>query len=303
MPFSDPIRGLRLEAPAKINLYLHVLGRREDGYHLLDSLVTFTDFGDILTVVPSDALNLYLDGPFAGLITPDSNNLVLRAARALAEEAGIVPRADILLTKNIPVSAGLGGGSSDAAATLTVLQTMWKISIAGPRLMDIAASLGADIPVCLHGKSTFIGGVGEKIGPDTTLPSVGVVLVNPMVPVATPDVFRSRQGAFSQTARFDAVPNDVGDLVEKLRGTRNDLTEAAREHAPAVTAVLDTLDRDAECRIARLSGSGPTCFGIYENREVAEAAAKRVAAHHADWWVRAATLPRPTRPEIRDGLS
>ena len=198
-------------APAKVNLYLHVLGRRADGYHLLDSLVVFADEGDRIEVAPADDLRLTVSGPFAADVPAGADNLVLRAARALAAAAHRPPAAAIRLEKRLPVASGVGGGSADAAAVLRALVRLWDIAITDDALAGLALSLGADVPMCLHGWPMFVGGIGEEIEPAPPLPGCGLVLVNPRVLLPTPQVFKARTGDFSALARFQEPPADAAD--------------------------------------------------------------------------------------------
>lgn len=272
-------------AAAKINLYLHVIGRRADGYHLLDSLVAFAADGDVLTATPAGDLRLRLDGPFAGPLEKEADNLVMRAARSLAAAAGIDKGAMLTLTKNLPVASGLGGGSADAAATLRLLCRLWSIDPRHVPLFEIARSLGADVPVCLKQRAAFLGGIGERLDPAPVLPAAGLLLVNPRVPLATPAVFAARAGAFSAPARFAEVPRDAAELARLLRARRNDLTQAAIDLVPAVGEILDALASSPGCLLARMSGSGATCFGIYGDRMLARAAGLWLAERRPAWWI------------------
>lgn len=290
MPPSDRQAGDRRAtviepARAKLNLYLHVTGRRDDGYHLLDSLVAFAEAGDALTAAPADASTLSIDGPFAAALRDEGDNLVLRAARALATATGATRGAALTLTKNLPVASGIGGGSADAAATLRALCRLWDIEPNGDMLDTIAVKLGADVPVCLDGRAAFIGGVGERRDAAPRLPVAGLVLVNPGIPLATPAVFAKRLGAFSQAARFTTPPHDPAGLAALLRERRNDLTDAALSLVPAIRDVLAALEASPGCLLARMSGSGATCFGVYADRASAEAAAAFLGRKTQGWWV------------------
>jgi 4-diphosphocytidyl-2-C-methyl-D-erythritol kinase len=270
------------DARAKINLHLHVVGRRDDGYHLLDSLVAFADVGDRLTVAPADGLTLSVTGPFAAGLDAESDNLVLRAARALAARAGIAPAGALVLEKNLPVASGIGGGSADAAAALRLLCRFWGLDPASAD--SLAAGLGADVPVCVAGVPAVMSGIGEVLTPAPALPDVGIVLVNPGVAISTPSVFRARSGAFSGPAYFPATGwHGCDALVAALRTTRNDLEPAARLLAPSIGQVLDTLGETPGCRLARMSGSGATCFGLFATPEAARAAVRTIA--RTGWWV------------------
>ncbi|TXH37326.1 MAG: 4-(cytidine 5'-diphospho)-2-C-methyl-D-erythritol kinase [Rhodospirillaceae bacterium] len=274
-----------LLAPAKINLYLHVVGKRADGFHLLDSLIVFAGTGDYLTVSPHGDLVLEIDGPFSSGLQHEADNLVLRAARDLAEIAGIDARAHIRLTKNLPIASGIGGGSADAAATLRALAEFWRLDIDGQVLRDLALRLGADVPVCLDGGPSFIAGIGEEIIPAGQMPAAWLVLVNPRVPTPTPQVFKARRGGFSAEARWSTPPADAAALASYLKDRSNDLTEAAITVAPIIRDVLAAIGTTADCLLARLSGSGATCFGLYADGPAAETAAAEIRHRHPDWWV------------------
>jgi 4-diphosphocytidyl-2-C-methyl-D-erythritol kinase len=278
-------------APAKINLYLHVLGRRPDGYHILDSLVVFAGCGDRIEVTVADALRLTIDGPFANDVPRGEDNLVLRAARALADEVGRPASAAIRLTKSLPVASGIGGGSSDAAATLRALLRLWRIDIDGGRLRRLALALGADVPMCMASRPSFVGGIGERIDPAPGLPPCALVLINPRVALPTAQVFAARAGPFSQAARFDGTwPADARELVALLAERRNDLAAAAMAIAPQVASVLDALAATPGVMLARMSGSGATCYGLCETEASAVAAARDLASRHPEWWIEAAAV-------------
>lgn len=280
---------IRLAAPAKLNLYLHVTGRRPDGFHLLDSLTAFTELSDELEIGPAKRLSLAVDGPFAAQAGPDRDNLVLRAAAALTRVAGITAGASIKLVKNIPAAAGLGGGSSDAAAALTGLMRLWRVEPDRVDLMRIALDLGADVPACLAARPSFVGGIGERIDPAPVMPAAGLLLVNPRVELATSAVFAARHGAFSKPHRFADPPCSVAQLAELLAARGNDLTDAAIGLAPMVGDVLALIGALPGCRLARMTGSGATCFGLFDNTAAA-AAAGSIA--RPGWWVAATGMKR-----------
>jgi 4-diphosphocytidyl-2-C-methyl-D-erythritol kinase len=277
-------------ARAKINLYLHVVGKRPDGYHLLDSLVVFAETGDEIVVGPSETLLLKVVGPFAGTLAADDDNLVLRAARGLRDLAGVTKGAAIVLTKNLPVASGIGGGSADAAATLHALMALWRITPDRAALERLALSLGADVPVCLAGWPSFMGGIGEEIAPCGPLPEAHLLLVNPGIATPTPAVFKARKAGFSAAGRWSAPPKDALGLAEALRSRNNDLTEAAISVTPAIRTVLDAIAATPNCLLARLSGSGATCFGIFASADEAAAARGAIQAAHPDWWAVAAPI-------------
>ena len=280
----------RAAAPAKINLYLHVTGRREDGYHLLDSLIVFADAGDAIEIEESGHLSLDMDGPFAAGLPAGEENLVGQAARLLADGAGMEPRASIKLTKNLPVASGIGGGSTDAAATLKALMAHWHLSPPEDVLQRMALTLGADVPVCIAGRPSYIGGIGEEIEPAPALPPAWLVLVNPGVAVSTPEVFRAREVTFSERDRLNTRPASAEDLARELSTRRNDLTEAATKIAPVISDVLTALDNCDGILLARLSGSGATCFGLFGTAQAAASAEEKLRRDHPNWWVQAARL-------------
>jgi len=276
-------------APAKINLYLHVTGRRPDGYHLLDTLMVFTELADTVTAAPGDGLRLSADGPFADLLPDDAeNNLVLRAARALAAAAGVEPNACLSINKVLPVAAGIGGGSSDAAAALKALAKLWSLEENAVDLEAIGFTVGSDVPACVRARTVFVGGHGEELADAPALPPVDMLLVNPRVELSTAAVFGARRGGFSPAARFDDAPADVRALAALLADRTNDLAEPAIGLAPVISEVLDMIDGAPGCRMARMSGSGATCFGLFDDAETARRAAGKAADR--GWWSAATTL-------------
>ncbi len=281
---------ITVAAPAKINLYLHLLGRRDDGYHVVDSLIVFLDFADTVSVSLADGLSLRLSGDCAPALEGGEDNLVLEAARALAEAGGCQGGAAIELTKRVPVAAGLGGGSADAAAALLALAALWGLEIPAPGLADIALGLGADVPVCLESRPAFVGGIGEELEPAPELPPVWATLVNPGKALATKDVFAAHGGGFTRPGRFTASLEDAGALADLLRPLGNDLTAAAAALAPGIGEGLTAVETSPGCLLARMSGSGATCFGLYADEAGATAAAGVLNAAHPDWRIDVARL-------------
>ena len=262
---------LREPAPAKVNLYLHIVGRRADGLHLLESLVAFAEAGDALYAEPADELSLEVVGPFAGALAGEADNLVLRAARALAPGQG----ARLVLEKNLPVAAGLGGGSADAAAALRLLSRLWGIET---DLEPLAAGLGADVPVCLAGATCGMAGIGERLTPLPDWPTPALLLANPGVALATPDVFGARRGSFRESRSW---PQTLAALV----GRANDLTEAALSLAPEVGKALAVLAALDGALFARMSGSGATCFAAFADAVVRDRAREALRDRHPGWWI------------------
>jgi len=276
-------------APAKVNLTLHVTGRRADGYHLLDSLVVFAEVGDVVRAAPSARLSLSLSGPFGTELEAGRDNLVLRAA-GLIDPAGT---AQLSLEKNLPVASGLGGGSADAAAALRALARLWGADLPAP---ERAARLGADVPVCLEGAPCRMRGTGERLDRLPPLPPVTLVLVNPRLPLATAAVFAALAGR-ANPPMPEPLPDLAGfdALLTFLAACRNDLEPAARRLMPAIAEVTAALAAQPGCRLARMSGSGATCFGLFAGRAAAEAAAAAIRRDRPAWWVAAAAvLPPPS---------
>jgi 4-diphosphocytidyl-2-C-methyl-D-erythritol kinase len=276
------VMSLHRIAAAKLNLTLRITGRRVDGYHLLDSLVAFTELGDGVTVAAADSLSLDITGEFAPGLTDGADNLILRAARALDPVRG----ARITLEKRLPVASGIGGGSADAAATLLLLNDLWQLGRSPADLAGLALTLGADVPVCLHRAPTRMGGIGEKLAPGPSLPPAALVLVNPRLACPTPRVFALRQGDFSlpQVGLPDRI-GDAAELAALVRRGGNDLTQAAGLVVPAIGSILKALGEEAGCLAAALSGSGATCFGVFAEEAAAVQAAARLKTRHPHWWV------------------
>ncbi|MBK8175137.1 MAG: 4-(cytidine 5'-diphospho)-2-C-methyl-D-erythritol kinase [Rhodospirillales bacterium] len=282
-------------APAKVNLYLHVIGRRADGYHLLDSLVVFASIGDRIEVRLADRLCLSIEGPFARDIPADEDNLVVRAARMLAAAAGIAPAVAIRLDKRLPVAAGIGGGSADAAATLRALLRLWRLDAAIMDLDRLALSLGADVPMCLAGRPVFVGGVGEVIEAAPHVPACGLVLVNPREALPTPRVFAARHGAFSAPARLVVQARDAAELASMVAERHNDLTRAATTLVPTIATVIERLSAMPGVLLARMSGSGATCFGLCADADTASDVSRDLKRRHPEWWIEPASVAIETR--------
>ncbi|QPM90703.1 4-(cytidine 5'-diphospho)-2-C-methyl-D-erythritol kinase [Pseudooceanicola algae] len=278
--FPDAQAGLTLLAPAKVNLALHVTGQRADGYHSLDSLVVFADAGDQVSLAPAPDFSLRVTGPRRAGVPEDDRNLCLRAARA----AGI-PVA-ITLEKHLPNAAGLGGGTADAAAVLRGLQQM-----TGAAPLENPERIGADLPVCLFNRPARMQGVGERISPVPPLPPLPALLINPGVALSTPQVFsalkRRHNGAMDDIPRGLQTPAETATW---LREQRNDLQSAALSCAPEIGTALAALDALPGCLLARMSGSGASCFALFPDREMAEKAAGILAARHPAWWICPVTL-------------
>lgn len=278
------------QAPAKINLTLRITGRRADGYHELESLVAFADLGDTLSLQPSATFGLDVRGPNAGACGPTADNLVLKAVAALGERVPGLKVGHFELEKKLPVAAGIGGGSSDAAAALRLLARANGIASGDPRLASAALQVGADVPVCLDPHARIMRGVGENLSAPIWLPELYAVLVNPGVPLATRDVFAKFAGPQAGRKPMAPVPRDPDAIFDFLAAYGNDLTPAAVACAPAVAEVLAALQALPKVRLARMSGSGSTCFALFASVADALAAAHSLQAHHANWWIAATTL-------------
>ena len=285
---------IRVYARAKINLYLHVLNRREDGYHELDSLFVFGDLADVIAVTPARSLRLEIRGPFAGKLSDKEENSVLRAARLLADAVQIRPQTKITLTKNLPIAAGLGGGSADAAAVLRALAELWRISPSAVDLTLLGLGIGSDVPACLLSEPCYVSGIGEQIEPIPALPALPLLLVNPGVELATSSVFRTFGTKFSETARFPEVPTTIPNLISLLQTRHNDLQRPAIEQCSGIAEILQVISETEGCLLARLSGSGATCFGIYGN--IVEAKQAAALLKKRGWWAEATITAKAERP-------
>jgi len=287
------------DAPAKVNLTLRVLGRRADGFHEIESLVAFAGIGDRLSLAPGGELALTVRGPSAAAAGATADNLVLKAARALADRVPTVGAGSFDLEKRLPVAAGLGGGSADAAAALRLLARANKLAADDPLLYAAARATGADVPVCLDPRTRLMRGIGEILSSPLKLPPLQGVLVNPGVALSTRAVF-----ARWKPPAAPVVPADLtvltamtrrDQLVRFLLSQANDLESAAIALAPAVADVLLTLNSQPRCELARMSGSGATCFAVFASAAAAIKAAEAIHAEYPNWWVRATALGGATR--------
>ena len=276
---------LRELAPAKVNLTLRVVSRRADGYHELESLVAFADLADVVTFDPDAPPDIEVTGPFAAATGPAGENLVLEAARLMRLERG-----RFTLEKNIPVAAGLGGGSADAAAALRLIARERSTDTDNPRIRDAARRCGADVPVCLVPKARIMRGIGDVLSPPIAIPQLPVLLVNPHVELATRDVFAALQEPDRSGRPIVEVPSEPDSFVAWLAERDNDLTRAATTRVPAISEMLDQLAALPGCQLARMSGSGATCFGVFGSIGQAQLAAERLQSQHPEWWVHKTTL-------------
>ena len=284
--------GFECIAPAKVNLWLRVTGRRHDGFHLLDSLVVFVSVADTISVRPAAESKLTVSGPYApGLSGAPDDNIVLRSADLMAKAAG--ERAtplSIHLSKVLPVASGIGGGSADAAAVIRCLARLWNIDVPAGAENNIV-TLGADVPMCVRSATAFVSGIGDALEPGpAALSGLGVLLVNPGQPVSTPAVFKARTGAFSDPVTRPDPGAGTDAHIAAIAAAGNDLEAPASRICPEIVKVLGALDDQADILHAGLSGSGATCFGLFHEKCVAEAAGQAVAAAHPSWWCRAGVI-------------
>ena len=284
---------MRLEpAPAKVNLTLAVIGRRADGYHDIESLVAFAALGDTLAFTLGREFALTVRGPTAHAAGPVADNLVLKAARALADRIEGFKGGQFVLSKRLPAAAGIGGGSADAGAALRLLARANHLSLDDSRLREAARATGADVPVCLDPRTRIMRGIGEILSAPLALPRLPAVLVNPSVAVATREVFSKLQSTSRRRPQEpdDAVPLDREGVFSYLRQRPNDLESPAMQIEPAVGAALAALHASLDCRLARMSGSGATCFALFDSMRAATAAARALRQQHSGWWIRPTTI-------------
>ena len=278
------------KAPAKVNLTLRITGRRDDGYHTLESLIAFADLEDELSFEPGQSLGLEVAGPFAAACGPSAQNLVIRAAAALAERVLALKLGRFRLEKNIPAAAGLGGGSSDAAAALRLIAKANGIAPDDARLLAAAVSSGADVPVCLDPRARIVSGIGEELSAPVVIPELPMVLVNPGLPLRTAQVFAHFDLRDMSKRPARGIPAERGLALDWLSRHANDLTEAATAQLPVIDEILMALMAEPGCRVARMSGSGATCFGLFETQPGAQAAADKIRAAQPQWWVYAGVV-------------
>ncbi len=309
-------------APAKINLFLHVGERRDDGYHALESLIAFAEASDHLTFAPASDISLSITGRFGKGLSAGRDNLILKAAQALiaspplgerpcaaqprAGEGAVSPPrkpgAAITLEKNLPVASGIGGGSADAAAALRGLNKLWNLGHSEDALAHIAATLGSDVPACVYSRPCWMEGRGERVILVPPMAQFPLILINPGVMVPTGPVFGSLNARTGLGAKPPAgAMTTVWDLVGYLSGAVNDLEAPASHVAPVIEEVLAALDREPGCVLAQMSGSGATCFGLFDQQQFAIGAAERIAQDHPDWWVRLTRIAAPDIGWPRDG--
>ncbi|WP_169544588.1 4-(cytidine 5'-diphospho)-2-C-methyl-D-erythritol kinase [Sneathiella aquimaris] len=285
-------------APPKVNLFLHVTGKRPDGYHFLESLVCFPRGGDELTLTEDESqLQLFETGPYAAQTGCQSRNLVMRAADLLKRKYSVPTGARFLLQKNLPVASGIGGGSADAAAALLLLNEAWGLNLSKETLGEIGLTLGADVPVCLLQQTAMMRGIGEQVTPVANGPACSILLVNPGISISTPDIFNALtlSGNTSDCPGFEDL--DFEQFIEALRACRNDLQSVAVDLAPDIQTVLNKINDTEGCHLARMSGSGATCFGLYKTVPEAEKARAELLGSNPAWWALASHFPHQDHPD------
>jgi 4-diphosphocytidyl-2-C-methyl-D-erythritol kinase len=281
-------------APAKVNLTLRILGRRADGYHELESLVVFAGCGDHLAFDVGPSLDLTVGAPTAGQSGAVADNLVLRATKGLADKVPGLTVGSFALTKELPAGAGLGGGSADAAAALRLLADANGLSLDDPRVIAVARATGADVPVCLDPRPRVMRGIGDVLAAPLALPKLGIIIVHPGIAMPTPPVFKALGltpgERWAAGAAAGPVPDEREALLAWLAGERNDLEPPAIGIAPAIADVIRAIAALPECRLARMSGSGSACFGLFDTEAAAAGAVRDLAAAHPGWWARASSI-------------
>lgn len=297
---------LHIFSPAKINLYLHITGRMDNGYHALDSLVGFVDVGDTITITPADEFCFNVDGPFAKSFhakeldsSPSSSNIAVKAAWDLSRALQKPLNVCVSLSKNLPLASGIGGGSANAAAVVWGLMEYWDIPKDGDfsqnHLGELLLQLGADVPVCFHCTPARLRGIGEILDPAPLMEETPIVLIHPGKPCNTAQIFAHYLGEFHDA---QTLPHDLqrfDDFILFLCNRSNDLYSAACDIVPEIKNIVASLDGYKGCALARMSGSGSTCFGLFEDEVDARNAAKEIAADNPDWWIKCGYLNRPER--------
>ncbi|MEH6475714.1 MAG: 4-(cytidine 5'-diphospho)-2-C-methyl-D-erythritol kinase [Sneathiella sp.] len=272
-------------ARPKVNLFLHVTGKRDDGYHLLESLVCFPCGGDRIEVSAADQITASVSGPFGASIGTTDENLVVKAAKLLKTQFNITAGAHIHLEKNLPVASGIGGGSSNAAVCLQLLCELWNVTPSPEILSDIALQLGADVPVCLAAVPALMTGIGEQVTPVAALPNLHILLVNPLVAVSTPEVFKAiNWSSLPAYDDYEDVGSSADGFIAKLAQTSNHLQAPAISLLPEIATVLKMIEAQPDCLLSRMSGSGATCFGLFNSAGEAAFAQKKILEIKPDWW-------------------
>ncbi len=289
-------------APAKINLFLHLTGKLSNGYHTLDSLVSFADIGDHISIEPAKSFSFHVTGEFAESFNNDEKascidggNLVIKAARGLSQIVDKALNVKITLTKNLPLASGIGGGSSDAAATIWGLQEFWGLAHDANYMPSLTKKLGADVPVCLYCRPSLMRGIGDEITPAPEMPEIPILLINPLVSCSTADIFLHHNGDFKKDISLPDKFSSANDLVKTLESLDNDLFNPSIKLVPEISNIMNALSTQQKCIFSRMSGSGATCFGLFETMKDAQQSAENIAKDNPDWWIKTGWLNRPER--------
>lgn len=293
-----PQRPITIFAPAKINLYLHITGKLDDGYHTLDSLVNFTDIGDEILIEPADHFDFTINGPFAVEFpidarqsTDSSTNLIVKAVFALAKKIERLPDFKITLTKNLPLASGIGGGSSNAAAALWGMIKWWDLNETNmPWLQDIFLQLGADVPICYYCQPAIMRGIGENLTPAPQLPPCHIVLINPRKLCSTQTIFQSLTPPYSEQTIVPPKFSTLSAFIEFLKLQKNDMQDAACHHIAEIHEILKSLENQDQCLLSRMSGSGATCFGLFPDENTAAQAMQSLQKEYPKFWIQSGMI-------------
>ncbi len=295
-------KALTIFAPAKLNLFLHLTGRASNNYHKIDSLVCFADIGDFVTIENAPSFSFKIKGEFAQNFKKsdkssllNGNNLVVKAARALSQATDKALNVKITLTKNLPLASGIGGGSSDAAATIWGLQELWGLEHDNNYINNLLSKLGSDVPVCLKCAPSIMRGTGDILTLAPIMPEVPILLINPMISCSTQDVFLEHNSKFKKDTILPKQFNSIEELTNTLKTLSNDLYEPALKYVPEIKNIINALDASPNCLLSRMSGSGASCFGIFSSIKDAEYAKQTIAKENPDWWLKSGWLNRPER--------
>ena len=279
-------------SPAKLNLFLEVLNKEHNGFHNLNSLMCFCDIGDYIKLEKSSSLSLEIEGPFARNLKKfnKNENLIIKSIKVLKKAIDFDSNFNIKLVKNLPISSGLGGGSSNAATVVRAICKIQSLNIPNKRLMDLLFSLGSDIPFCFLGKTALVQGVGEKVEPTNIIPIFNVLLVNPLIEVSTKEIFKKINNFSKKKTKLPNYKMEINELIKFLSFTKNDLQDIASDLQSEIKLILNIFKSDKNVLLYRMSGSGGTCFGIYKNKTTLESAVQFFQKYNKNWWVRSGKI-------------
>jgi len=284
------VTSLKAKSLAKINLFLHIMGKRKDDYHELDSLVVFTeDVYDVISIALSDHYQFIIDGPFANRLTKNEN-IITRTVNLLSQKYQKPPFVKISLTKNLPIASGIGGGSSNAATTIKLLCKLWNLSISDSEMISICKDIGADVPMFIINQASYFNGIGEILTPLKKIPNIWAILANPDISILTPEIFKMGLKKYFKQHIYHEYSFNNQTLISFLKKTQNDLYFNSLKLVPSLGQILDTLANLEGCEISRMSGSGATCFGIFSNVQLAETALKSLQVIFPNYWIKLTKL-------------